>query len=114
MSEQPKKKRGLWWKLPAIGVIVIVAVSMLSDNGTIETCDDLAPRIIDLSKEQKNPFSPSILKIYDITEQEKTGNQILNCHGNAKLSRGDLDPNVNFYLQQDDDGDRFFGYNIER
>ena len=82
-----------------------------SDNGTIETCEDLARRIIDLSEKNKNPFSAVILKFYDISNQEKSAEQILNCVGKAKLNRGD-DRTVNFYLQQDADGDQFIGYEI--
>lgn len=74
-----------------------------------ETCEELAPRIVDLSEENESPSAGRILKFYDIKELDTSGEYILRCSARAALSRGG-DANIIFYLQEDQDGDQFIGY----
>ena len=74
-----------------------------------ETCEELAPRIIKLSKENENPFSGRILNLYDIESLESDGDNILKCGARATRSRGG-ERDIFFYLKEDEDSDRFIGY----
>ena len=113
----PEKKkrwfRGWWWKLPTIllaGIEIILVFG--SQEGSMKTCSDLSPDIISLSKKQNSPFARKILKLYDIKEQKVSGKRILNCTAMAKLNRGDRDRTIDFYIEQDADGDRFYGFKM--
>ena len=75
------------------------------------TCGDLEGRIIKLSGENKNPFAREILKLYDIKEVSRTPTR-LECTADAKWNRGDNGP-VYFHIEEDEDGDLFFGYRGE-
>ena len=79
-----------------------------SDNAvSIETCEDLAPEIIELSEERAGEFSPSILKLYDI--REVRGTNVLDCRATGKMSDA-YDSIISFHLEEDADGDQFIGY----
>ena len=96
----------------ALVIVVVVVFGVLGSGGgqAIETCDDLAPRIIELSKEKKGPFNAEILKLYDIKKNAtQNTNRVLDCIATAKTDRSD-DAAVSFYLEEDADGDRFIGY----
>ena len=75
---------------------------------TIESCDDLVPRIIKLSEENEGPFSARILKLSDVEEVSRSDSELL-CKGKAKLSRGG-DDDIEFHWERDEDGDQFIGY----
>ena len=72
------------------------------------TCDTLEPQIIELTEEQEGPFSPKILKMYEL-EEIKSTDYILGCKANVKWSKGE-ESIIMFYLEEDKDGDRFIGY----
>ena len=76
-----------------------------------ETCEDLSPHIIELSKEKNTGIlNISILKMYDIKESSSEGtNRLLNCLAVALFDSGGR-MRVNFYMLQDEDGDYFYGY----
>lgn len=102
-----KRQRGF------IGLLVFVAVIAVAASGCEnlslpETCEELAPRIIQLSEEREGPFTARILKFYDIEELEASGDYILKCWARAKTSRGG-DSDVIFHMTEDEDGDRFIG-----
>ena len=115
MSEsKPRKKwyRGWWWKLPVILIVLVVGAVLLSEGGSVDTCESLGKSVIQLSKKQQGPLSREILKLYDITTLEASGQRVLNCTATAKLNRGE-DQTVSFYLEEDSDGDLFQGYRLE-
>ena len=74
-----------------------------------ETCEELAPDIVNLSQEQTNPLSITILKLYDIKEVTKTDSRI-ECIGDASIGSGD-NLAIEFQAYSDQDGDVFIGYN---
>ena len=104
-------------RIMAVVTVVVVVLSVLGSCGglAIKTCEDLAPHIIELSKE-KGPYNAQILKFYDIrrlydikknnTQNAKT---VIDCTATAKTDRTP-DATINFYLEEDADGDRFIGY----
>ena len=90
--------------------VFLVFLGLGGCQGSIATCEDLAPHIINLSEEQKWPFSAKILKLYDIKARAATNTgQKLNCTANAKMNRGD-NATIQFHLEEDSDGDQFIGY----
>ena len=94
----------------AMGMCIIALAGCGSSDSaavSIETCEDLAPRIINLSEERAGEFRPSILKLYDI--REIRGTNELDYRATGRMSRGD-DSTIIFYLEEDADGDRFVGY----
>ena len=101
-----------------VAVILVIGVlgATACDDGVylggVVTCDDLAPKIIDLSEENANQFAPKILKISEISEEEVIGEATLQCSGLARLSRGEPRP-IDFYILEDADGDRFIGYEAQ-
>ena len=107
-------KTGKWWKIPLflIGGLFLLAKALTAIDGGMEvagnTCDGLAPAIIKLSEEDKNPLTPVILKIYDIETKQHPSHE-LDCAGTATTSRGN-DMKIGFYLYKDKDGDYFHGY----
>ena len=93
-------------------IVVVVVFGVLGSGGgqAIETCEDLAPRIIELSKEKRGPFNAQILKLYDIKKNDtQNTKRVLDCIATAKTDRSD-DAVISFYLEEDSDGDRFIGY----
>ena len=98
----------------AVVIVVVVVLGVLGGGSQpIETCEDLAPRIIELSKEKRGPFNPQILKLYDIKKNDtQNTNRPIDCIATAKTDRSD-DVVVSFYLEEDADGDRFIGYNTK-
>ena len=74
-----------------------------------ETCEELGDRVIDLSEESEGPFSPKILKLYDVRSETPEDGNILQCWGRAKWNRGDESP-IRFYIWEDEDSDSFMGY----
>ena len=95
--------------LLAIALITIGCGSVTFTE--IKTCDDLAPQIIELTEEQEGPFSRAVLKLYDIEEVNPTG-YVLECKANAKWNKGE-EGTIKFYLEEDNDGDQFIGYEAE-
>ena len=96
----------------AIVVVVVVGMSILDSGGgqAIETCEDLAPHIIELSEEKRGPFNAQILKFYDIKKNDtQNTKRVIDCIATAKTDRSE-DAVINFYLEEDADGDRFIGY----
>ena len=95
------------------GLVILLISSLQNYNPSKarETCEDLQSDIIELSKENRNPFSAKILKLYDIKEvpSEK---YVLHCEATAKWNRGD-NSSVSFYVEEDEDGDRFIGYKAQ-
>ena len=94
--------------LAALVVLIVIGVMFSSGGSTPASCEDLAPQIIELSKEREGPFAGRVLKFYDIVELEPTGEYILRCRARATRSRGG-DANVIFFMSEDEDGDRFIG-----
>ena len=107
-------KTGKWWKIPIILIAGLYLIGQIVSSITNEmeaaadTCEGLAPSIIELTEEDKNPLTPVILKIYDI-ETTQDPKRELSCTGVAKLSRG-KDTKIKFYVWKDKDGDYFHGY----
>lgn len=94
--------------------LVILLISILSTHKPSKvatTCEDLQSEIIELSKENRNPFSAKILKLYDIKEVPSE-EYVLHCRATAKWNRGDSS-SVSFYIEEDKDGDRFIGYKAQ-
>ena len=94
-------------------VLIAIFLEALSNNPSINaaiatTCDKLSSSIIDLSEDNQNPFSSKMLKLYDIQEVNST-DYVLECKAEAKWARGEDSP-IKFYVEEDDDGDRFIGY----
>ena len=71
----------------------------------VDTCEELAPYIVELSEDNRNSLQPAILKIYDI-ETKQHPDQEVSCIGLATMSSGD-DIMMEFYLTKDQDGDYF-------
>ncbi len=83
-----------------------------SSSITID-CDDprFTKQILELSKDNQNPFSARILKLYsDVEEQERT-KKVLRCKGTATLSRGG-ESYITYHYEIDRDDDAFIGYEI--
>ena len=100
----------------AIGATVLLVTLGLggcqgsSVHPTIATCEDLAPHIVNMTEEHRWPYSPKILKLYDIRAIAATNaGQRLSCTANARMSYGD-NATVHFHLEEDSDGDQFIGY----
>ena len=76
-------------------------------------CDGiLMNQIIALSKEKsQGTVRGEILKIYDPEEISNTGDT-LTCRGEALLDTNEREM-IEFYLEEDKDGDRFVGYGTE-
>ena len=72
-------------------------------------CAYLAPRIIKMSKERAQyTILSRILKIYEPRELRSNSEEFV-CSGKVKWSKGQ-DKDIEFYVQEDEDGDRFIGY----
>lgn len=102
--------------IKAIGATVVLVLLGLggclgpSVHPTITTCEDLAPLIVNMTEEHKWPYSPKILKLYDIRAIAATSaGQKLSCIANARMSYGD-NATIQFHLEEDSDGDQFIGY----
>lgn len=96
----------------AIVVVVVIVFGVLGSGGgsTTETCDDLAPHIIKLSEENKDPSAAKILKLYDIKKNDtQNAKRVIDCIATARTDRTDDAP-ISFYLEEDADGDRFIFY----
>ena len=108
-------KTGKWWKLPLAGLVLVIGAVVLFDTGagSAKTCEELVPHIIDLSKKNTNPLAAKLLKLYDIQTRDPSGDRVLRCVAKAKMNRGDIDRMVSFYIQEDSDGDRFYGFKIQ-
>ena len=107
-------KKILKFLLSAILIIVGVVIFLgINSQGPVKTCEDLSPSIIELSKENKGPFSAKILKLYNIKENDANpSGKILDCTATAKTNRSE-DVVINFFLEEDSDGDRFIGYKMQ-
>ena len=68
-------------------------------------------RILELSEDNQNPFSPRILKLYSDAEEIERTESVLRCKGTATLSRGG-GSNITYHYQIDRDGEAFIGYDI--
>lgn len=92
-------------------LLILITLGMciiaLAGCAVPETCEELAPQIVELSEQDTRPFSATFLKLYDIEEIE--GTRKLECTANAKLSSGGNSA-IKFYLEEDADGDQFIGY----
>ena len=71
-------------------------------------CEDLVPKVIDISEENKHPIRPSILKIYEVKEVSRRSRRPA-CSGDTRTSRGGNQP-LTFYVKEDKDGVLFVGY----
>ena len=72
-------------------------------------CAYLVPQVISMSKEREEYTAlRQILKVYEPTELRSDSKEFV-CIGRAKMSRRE-DVNIQFYVQEDRDGDRFVGY----
>jgi hypothetical protein len=77
-----------------------------------DTCDNIAPGVIDLSGEDPDPEIGELVKIYDI-EQISRSNVRLKCSGSARTSEfGDTSELVaiEFYKFTDENGEVFIGF----
>ncbi len=100
-----------WFLLGIVLIVLLTGCSELSKKEISEMqCADLIPEIIDLSEDNDNPLAPTILKIYDVEELERTSQRI-DCEGDAKWSTGEW--RVAFHIEEDGDGDRFIGYQLK-
>ena len=104
-------------KILLSAILIIVAVVIFLDSQgpvkAVNTCEDLSSSIIELSKENKGPFSAKILKLYNIKENDANpSGKILDCTATAKTDRSG-DVVINFFLEEDTDGDRFIGYKMQ-
>ena len=93
--------------------VVLISISILVSCDEItqikpETCNDLAPHIIELSEENQNVFRSRILKMYDVQKIEPT-DYTLECIADAKWSTGGTSP-LRFHMEIDGSGDTFIGY----
>ena len=96
-----------------MGVVVAVVATgvLLSGCSTAppESCATLAPQIVRLSEEQNNPLQPTILKVSDAVEIERSDVKLA-CQGAARLSSNES-AQIEFFWEIDSDGDAFIGYN---
>lgn len=108
MGRNMRKKFGIIL-LIIIGVFLLDrAMNNYEENSRVDTCDQLAPHIVELSKERDDSLQPKILKLYDIKEESHRDRE-LNCIATARWSRGNKSQIV-FYRFRDKDGDSFIGY----
>ena len=110
------RRRGLRKRMAIAGIavngvaIVIATIALATvDNTTFKsfddfTCEDLTDKVIELSKERGDV---EILKIYSPTEVEDSEYE-LECEATAQTSKGEKD--IRFQLEQDADGDWFYGF----
>ena len=100
------------WLLLVMGLAVLLTgCSQLSIKSISEIqCEDLIPEIISLSESSDNQTAPTILKVYDSQEVGRSTKR-LDCEGDARLSSGDW--RISFHLEEDRDGDRFVGYQVQ-
>ena len=99
--------------LPVALILMVLAMScdaVLGINLATYSCEELKDRVIELSEEQQNPFSPLILKVSEIEETSRTAER-LNCHGIARLNNG-AQEGIVFHIEEDVDGDFFYGYEV--
>ena len=96
-----------------IGVVIAAVATgvLLSGCSTAPpaSCATLAPQIVRLSEEQNNPFQPTILKVSDAVEIERSDVKLV-CQGAARLSSNES-AQIEFFWEIDSDGDAFIGYN---
>ena len=95
-------------RLYVVAIIATTVIALWIGCAAPSTCTELAPHIIDLSEENESAFRPRILKLYNIRSINNT-NRLLECRADAKTSHGE-DASIIFYMEDDDDGDRFIGY----
>lgn len=91
------------------------AMALFDGFSPTETCEDLAPKIIELSKDNEIKF----LKISDVKNagllkevirpDRDNRTNLLFCSAVARTNR-DTNLEVWFYLEKDEDGDTFYGY----
>ena len=93
------------------GIAIVVAIIALTavDDTTFKsfddfTCEDLVDKVIELSKEKGNV---EILKIYQPTKVQNSEYE-LECEAAAQTDKGQKD--IRFQLEQDADGDWFYGF----
>lgn len=78
-----------------------------------KTCEELAPHIIELKKENPGFLNVLILKMYDIEEISSEGTErVLNCLATAQLNIGER-VGISFYITEDEDGDYFQFYEFQ-
>ena len=70
------------------GVVIVIGIFESDVGGPIETCEDLASSIIEMSEEKRGLFSTKILKMYDINQNASPDkNRPLECTATAKMDR---------------------------
>ncbi len=95
-----------------IGVMVFISPIVLGCTESYELpsrCDDLEGQVISLSEDNASPFTPAILKLYNVQRVESTEGRYLECTGDALTSWGE-EERIRFYTWQDADNDWFVGY----
>lgn len=97
--------------LAVVVVVVVVAGSYGSKRaGSPTTCVELAPLIVEMSRDEPGPLRREILKLYEVRDREYPDEtKELDCLATARWSRGPSGT-VRFYLIRDDEGDGFIGY----
>ena len=93
-------------------IVVLVLVFGGGGEGVPKTCEELAPRIVDLSTEKKGPLRPVILKLYQVETVPPSGDRVLNCRAEGLLDTGAENVRVNFALKRDAEGEHFIGYDL--
>ena len=99
--------------LPIAFMLMVLSMScdaVLGIDLATYSCGELKDRVIELSEEQQNPFSPVILKVSEIEETSRTAKR-LDCYGVARLNNGGQEGIV-FHIEEDVDGDFFYGYEV--
>ena len=99
------KKLGLLF-LSFVLIVVVIALVSSGGGGMPETCEALAPQIVDLSDDK--PLK--ILKLRNI-EAVKGTKYLLECNATAKMNNG-RDSAITFHLERDEEGDHFIGYEL--
>ena len=117
MAEEKPKKRWhqRWWFriLMLVVALFLVGRVVIKEFGgaAAATCKELAPDIIELSEDSKNPLQPRLIKLYDIQASEAPDDTyVLACEATATMSNGN-NSWIFFYMTKDSDGDIFIGYN---
>ena len=102
--------------IPPLAILLTAMFALAVGCGqwatTPETCEELAPQIVDLS-EKNEPFGGRIIKFYEIKELDASDEYILRCSARATRSRGG-EADIIFYMTEDQEGDRFIGMNVVR
>ena len=119
-KQEKMKARPLLAILVILSLLAVVACDAL--DSLPETCEELAPNIIEMSEEHPDQVVDGrVLKLYDI-EAVKAGSAeatrldrrkledelyVLRCSATARTSIAD--EKILFYLTVDKDGDNFYG-----